>query len=320
MRAWRRRLKASDGIYVYKELHATDFVAGRGRIAPRSIGKYRRSQIFLEALDLVAGLPGASLFNCIVNRDEEDLAYERVLNRINRTLQPDVWNSYAMLLWDRREGRRTPEAPADARPDPIPSRYGEWPTGSFTKNIPLDRIIEDPLFKKSEQSHFIQLVDFCASLSFGGRTRSHRDRSTPGQGVPETAADLLQGRQPPGSPRHRSGKAPPQRFGRAGKQGLPPPPRTGSVLRPDSISVHRRRKHHASSAASARRTVRRESARAGEPTGIGSKGYECSSAGRGPFSVIVAGPGRGPKRPHDPSVAGSSPARPTEKALAVRRR
>lgn len=77
VRAWRRTLKAGDGIFVYRELHATDFVAGRGRVAPKVVGKFRRSQIFGEALDLVAALPGAHLFNCIANHNEEDLAYER---------------------------------------------------------------------------------------------------------------------------------------------------------------------------------------------------------------------------------------------------
>jgi len=74
VRRWRRDLKTSDGIYVYKEFHATDFVAGRGRLSTGTVGKYRRSQIFREALDLVAKLPGASLFNCVANHDEEDLA------------------------------------------------------------------------------------------------------------------------------------------------------------------------------------------------------------------------------------------------------
>lgn len=47
--------------------------------------------------------------------------------------------------------------------NPIPSKYGLWlDTGEAYKNIPIDRILEDPLFKDSEQSYFIQLVDFCA--------------------------------------------------------------------------------------------------------------------------------------------------------------
>jgi hypothetical protein len=47
--------------------------------------------------------------------------------------------------------------------NPIPSAFGTWlDTGQSYKNIPLTRIIEDPFFKDSEQSYFIQLADFCA--------------------------------------------------------------------------------------------------------------------------------------------------------------
>ena len=30
------------------------------------------------------------------------------------------------------------------------------------RNIPIEQIIEDPIFKDSKTSYFIQLVDFCA--------------------------------------------------------------------------------------------------------------------------------------------------------------
>ncbi len=47
--------------------------------------------------------------------------------------------------------------------NPIPSRFGTWVGSSkTTKNIPLDRIIEDPFFKDSKKSYFIQMADFCA--------------------------------------------------------------------------------------------------------------------------------------------------------------
>jgi hypothetical protein len=35
-------------------------------------------------------------------------------------------------------------------------------TGRATKSIPVTHIIEDPIFKDSKQSYFIQLADFCA--------------------------------------------------------------------------------------------------------------------------------------------------------------
>jgi len=45
---WRRALKLTDGILITKEFHATDFVAGRGRLGPQVVGKYRRSQISVK--------------------------------------------------------------------------------------------------------------------------------------------------------------------------------------------------------------------------------------------------------------------------------
>jgi hypothetical protein len=49
--------------------------------------------------------------------------------------------------------------------NPIPSQFGMWPSpGSTSKSIPLQRIIEDPVFKKSHHSFFIQLAD-CAAFS-----------------------------------------------------------------------------------------------------------------------------------------------------------
>ena len=38
----------------------------------------------------------------------------------------------------------------------------QWPVGTKVKNIPVERGIEDPVFKKSHQSYFIQLADAVA--------------------------------------------------------------------------------------------------------------------------------------------------------------
>jgi len=46
--------------------------------------------------------------------------------------------------------------------NPIPSMIGDWGGGTKTKNIPIQRVIEDPVFKKSHQSYFIQLADAVA--------------------------------------------------------------------------------------------------------------------------------------------------------------
>ena len=47
--------------------------------------------------------------------------------------------------------------------NPIKSRFKTWiGTSDAYKNIPLDNILEDIIFKSSSQSFFLQLVDFCA--------------------------------------------------------------------------------------------------------------------------------------------------------------
>jgi hypothetical protein len=46
--------------------------------------------------------------------------------------------------------------------NPIPSRFGSWEPGVASRNIATERIIEDPVFKPSHQSYFLQLADCVA--------------------------------------------------------------------------------------------------------------------------------------------------------------
>jgi hypothetical protein len=162
IRDFRRQLKRTYGIFVYKELHAWKFVSGRGRISDRVVTKSQRCGIFLQALQLTASLPGARLFNGCFPRGQSERGFERLVNRINRTLE--AWGSYAILISDK--GKEIAYTRLLRRMNvfnPIPSAYGVWlDTGEKFRNIPITRIIEDPFFKDSSQSYFIQLVDFAA--------------------------------------------------------------------------------------------------------------------------------------------------------------
>ncbi len=159
---WRRGLKQRYGIYVHKELHAWKFVSGRGRPSERMLSKSERVSIFREGLQLMARLPEVHLFNAVFPKKEEERAFERLLNRINRTLE--AWDSYGMLLNDEgKEAIFTRLVRKMGVYNPIPSQFGQWrQTGRTCRNIPIERILEDPVFKKSDQSYFIQLVDFAA--------------------------------------------------------------------------------------------------------------------------------------------------------------
>ena len=157
-------MKKRFGIFVYKELHAWKFVSGRGHIADREVSKYIRNRIFQETLALITRMPGVKLFNAAFPRKQDEKAFEWLLNRIERTLQPDAWKSFGLLFCD--EGKEASYTKLVRRMrifNYIPSQFGFWQgTGTSSQNIPIIRIVEDPVFKKSEQSYFIQLVDFCA--------------------------------------------------------------------------------------------------------------------------------------------------------------
>lgn len=159
IKSFRRSLKTSDGILLRKELHATDFVAGRGRISDRIVTKYRRSQIFAEALGFVARLPGIQIFNACVKKSDEDRAFEWLLNRINTNLSKS--GEFGIIFCD--EGKDYTKLLRKMRVyNPIPSGFGRWPGGQSSRNIAIDRILEDIVYKDSASSYFIQLADFCA--------------------------------------------------------------------------------------------------------------------------------------------------------------
>ncbi|MGO8901969.1 MAG: DUF3800 domain-containing protein [Isosphaeraceae bacterium] len=201
VKAHRQRLKADHGIFVRKEIHARDLVSGRGRISPegKPVGKWMRSRIFYSLLQLVARLPGVLVFNICLDkvgcRDPHLKAWDRLINRIERTMlefdnrelharakiiasvrdhlpgkeleflesRLNIYRSRAFIVSD--EGRENEIIKALRKMgviNYIPSQFGQWPSGAETRNIVTERIIEDPFFKASHRSNFLQLADCVA--------------------------------------------------------------------------------------------------------------------------------------------------------------
>lgn len=164
IRDYRRDLRQNYGIYIKKELHACEFVSGKGMVADRPIYKQQRAQIFRETIQFMGNMGGAPQKACLFNSicDNPDWAMERLINRIQRTMVK--WDSHALLLFDEGEEAAFKKKIRKMNVfNPISSRYGVWQdTGQVTRNIVIDRILEDPFFKKSDESYFIQMVDFCA--------------------------------------------------------------------------------------------------------------------------------------------------------------
>lgn len=164
IREYREHLRATRGIFLKTELHASPFLRGKGRIADHPITIPERAEIFVETINFIADMGGNPDKVCLFNsvNTNEEWAFERLLNRFNRTMER--LNSEAILIFDEGEEVRFRRRIRRMQVyNPIPSRTGSWKgTGMPYKNIVLNRIIEDPFFKQSHESNIIQLVDFCA--------------------------------------------------------------------------------------------------------------------------------------------------------------
>ena len=157
IKEYRKKLRESDGIFIKKELHATKFLSGHGHWSDRHLPLLRRVEIYRDSLSSITKLPGVRLFNGIGSKKYEERILERLLNRLNRACQE--WGSYAVCVSDEGKDYALLTRRMGAF-NPIPSMFGGWKDG-LTKNIPLERLVDDFFYRQSHKSYFIQVVDFC---------------------------------------------------------------------------------------------------------------------------------------------------------------
>jgi hypothetical protein len=154
---WRKELFLAHRIPLDYELHATNFVGGRGEPNENRNKDYRAS-IFKSAFQKIESLDGVHIINGITANKKNHLKlFERILNRVNRTLKAK--HAYGVLVCDEgNENKLVSIVRSMKKSNLIPSQVNYYES----IDIPLERIIEDPLFKTSKSSYFIQLADFVA--------------------------------------------------------------------------------------------------------------------------------------------------------------
>lgn len=153
-----------------RELHARDFLAGRGWLRPA--GKVRRDKdvprrerhiIFHEFMNVIKELNVRSINVCYPIRkgNAEDQSLDRIFNRVHTFCSKS--DEQAIMIFDQGNDKFCRTAYRKKRVyNPIPSAYGAWENGLFHKNIRINNVIADPFFKDSSIDYFIQVVDFIA--------------------------------------------------------------------------------------------------------------------------------------------------------------
>jgi hypothetical protein len=159
---WRSEWFEAHKIPLDYELHATKFVGGRGEF-PANRDKRYRALLFKEAIQKIENIDdGLKIINAITtDKKKHMMLFEYMLNRINTTLQYN--KAYGVLICDEgNENKLTAVVRKMKKENHIPHQTSLYGYTNAPRNLPLQRIIEDPLFKTSKSSYFIQLSDFLA--------------------------------------------------------------------------------------------------------------------------------------------------------------
>lgn len=166
VKAHRQSLKSLHGIFTSKELHAVEFVSGRGSIADRMVPKGLRARVFHETMDMLAGLPISIISGAwpIGDSNKNEIhakAFSRIAERLQRRAE-EVHGYMFRMVDEGKDDELRRVARRSAVYNMVGSAFGAWENGAPAKNIPNIRLIEDPIFRASERSYFLQLADFVA--------------------------------------------------------------------------------------------------------------------------------------------------------------
>ena len=175
---WRRELASEYHIPLYAELHATDLLASRGLLVhergkpPRRLHQDEAAKIFISGLQRLEQIgqsnpKGIEVINVSLplqaGSDRTLDTLERILNRINISVSRATPKTRAFLVFDEGKEKQTIRSYRKMRTyNPIPSKFGSWPTGEKSKNIPIENIVGGPAFRSSAGDYFIQMADFVA--------------------------------------------------------------------------------------------------------------------------------------------------------------
>ena len=172
---FRRRMKLQFGLKLREELHASAMINHPGPLV--RIRRNDRLTILREFADELATMTDLNVFNIVVDKQNKPLDYDvfamawrALIQRFENTLArrnfvgPANADERGILLPDHTDDKKLTELLRQLRRyNPIPNQplYGPG-----YRNIVLRTIIEDPLFKNSAHSYFVQAADLIAYLLY----------------------------------------------------------------------------------------------------------------------------------------------------------
>jgi len=173
--AFRRRMRDKFGLKLREELHAAALINRPGPLV--RIKRNDRLTIIREFADELASMTDVNLINVKVDKEDKTdgydafgAAWKALIQRFENTMShrnfagPANADERGILFPDHTDDKKLERLLRQMRRyNPVPNRP-EYGTGY--RNLALANIIEDPSFRESAHSYFIQAVDLCAFLLY----------------------------------------------------------------------------------------------------------------------------------------------------------
>lgn len=173
--AFRRRMQHAFGLRLREEIHSAAMINHPGELV--RIKRNDRLTIIRAFANEVAQLPDANVINIVVDKhnkpagyDVFTMAWKALIQRFENTIShrnfrgPSNPDERGILFPDNTDNKKLTQLLRQMR------RYNPVPNqphfGLGYRNIHLSRVVEDPNFRDSQHSYFIQSADLIAFLLY----------------------------------------------------------------------------------------------------------------------------------------------------------
>lgn len=172
---FRRQMREKYGLRLREEFHAAAFINDPGDLV--RIKRHDRLAMIRAFADTLASMTDINFINVVIDKhgkskdyDVFDMAWKALIQRFENTISrhhfpgPSNSDERGIILSDDSDRKKITGLIRQLRRyNPIPSKTG---FSTSYRNLPLLYTIEDPNFRDSAHSYFIQAADLAAFLLY----------------------------------------------------------------------------------------------------------------------------------------------------------